>query len=113
MNKRTVIVSLLFLAAVPVALSAQAQEKTRAEVRQELIDAQRNGLNFVSETSYPDVAPVFQQQVDRQKQENSDSGMGAATAGTRDAGNAMKKTAPSDPSTCVGPVSYCNIFFGS
>ena len=48
---------------------AFAQSKTRAEVYQELIEAQQNGLNYVTDTSYPDVNPIFEAQVTRMKQE--------------------------------------------
>jgi hypothetical protein len=49
--------------------SAFAQGKTRAEVYQELIEAQQNGLNFVTDASYPDVNPIFAPQVARMKAE--------------------------------------------
>ena len=39
--------------------SAFAQEKTRAEVEQELIQAEHNGLDLVTNESYPDVSPIF------------------------------------------------------
>ena len=113
MNKRTLIFSLIFAAAAGISVNAQAQEKTRAQVRQELIEAERNGLNFVSDTSYPDVAPIFEQQAAQLKQQNSDSGMGVATTGTSDAGHIKRKTPPSDPSACVGPVSFCTLYSGS
>lgn len=113
MNSRTMILTLIVAAAAGIGINAQAQEKTRAQVRQELVEAERNGLNFVSETSYPDVAPIFAQQVARLKQQNSDSGMGAATTGTSDASHIKRKTSPSDPSGCVGPVSFCNLYSGS
>jgi hypothetical protein len=48
--------------------SAFAQGKTRAEVYQELIEAQQNGLDYVTDASYPDVSPVFAQQVAQHKQ---------------------------------------------
>ena len=48
---------------------AFAQAKTRADVYQELIDAQQNGLNYVTDTSYPDVNPIFAAQVARMTQE--------------------------------------------
>ncbi|WP_144137454.1 DUF4148 domain-containing protein [Paraburkholderia sp. BCC1884] len=48
--------------------SAFAQGKTRAEVYQELIQAQQNGLNYVTDASYPDVSPVFAQQVQQHKE---------------------------------------------
>lgn len=41
--------------------------KTRAQVYQELIDAQLNGLNYVTDTSYPEVHPSFTLQVARRK----------------------------------------------
>ncbi|QVN23050.1 DUF4148 domain-containing protein [Burkholderia pyrrocinia] len=109
MNKRTMILA----AAAGISINAQAQEKTRSQVRQELIEAERNGLNFVSDTSYPDVAPIFEQQVARLKQQNSDSGMGAATTGTSNAGRIKRETPPSYLSACVGPVSFCTIYSGS
>lgn len=48
--------------------SAFAQGKTRAEVYQELIEAEQNGLNYVTDTSYPDVNPIFAQQVAQHKE---------------------------------------------
>ena len=54
--------------AVIASPGAFAQSRTRAEVYQELIEAQQNGLNYVTETSYPDVNPMFAAQVDRMKQ---------------------------------------------
>ena len=45
-----------------------AQGKTRAEVYQELIEAQQNGLDYVTDASYPDVNPVFARQVEQHKE---------------------------------------------
>jgi hypothetical protein len=112
-NRRTMILTLILVAGAGTAINAQAQEKTRAQVRQELIEAESNGLNFVSDTSYPDVAPIFEQQAARLKQQSSASGMGVATTGTSDAGHIKRETPPSDPSACVGPVSFCTIYSGS
>ncbi len=53
----------LSVAVLAASSSAFAQGKTRAEVYQELIEAQQNGLNYVTDASYPDVSPVFAQQV--------------------------------------------------
>ena len=50
--------------------SAFSQGKTRAEVYQELIEAQQNGLNFVTDTSYPDVNPIYATQVALMKREH-------------------------------------------
>jgi hypothetical protein len=45
-----------------------AQEKTRAEVYQELVQAKQNGLDFVTDASYPDVSPMYQNTVAYLKQ---------------------------------------------
>jgi hypothetical protein len=55
--------------AVLASSSVFAQGKTRAEVYQELVEAQHNGLNYVTDTSYPDVNPMFAPQVARMKQQ--------------------------------------------
>ncbi len=57
----------LSIAVLAASSSAFAQGKTRAEVYQELIEAQQNGLNYVTDASYPDVSPVFAQQVEQHK----------------------------------------------
>ena len=109
------VLMVLTLAVSFTALStnAAAQGKTRAEVRQELIDAQNNGLNFVTDTSYPDVNPIYRQQVERLKMLHS--GSGTVTAGTSDAGR--KVDVPTDTTgakdECVGPAGFCNPYFGS
>ncbi|EIF33817.1 hypothetical protein BCh11DRAFT_01600 [Burkholderia sp. Ch1-1] len=58
----------LSVAVLAASSSAFAQGKTRAEVYQELIQAQQNGLNYVTDASYPDVSPVFAQQVEQHKE---------------------------------------------
>ena len=56
--------------AVLASSGAFAQGKTRAEVYQELTEAQPSGLNHVTQTSYPDVNPIFTAQVARMKQQH-------------------------------------------
>jgi purine nucleoside permease len=51
--------------AVLASSSAFAEGKTRAQVYQELIEAQQNGLNYVTDSSYPEVSPLYAQQVAR------------------------------------------------
>lgn len=58
----------LSVAVLAASSSAFAQGKTRAEVYQELIEAQQNGLNYVTDASYPDVSPVFAHQVEQDKE---------------------------------------------
>jgi Domain of unknown function (DUF4148) len=119
MNKSYVFgLSMMLLASAGIASNASAQEKTRAEVRQELIQAENNGLRFVTNASYPDVSPVFAQQVARLK-EQSESGTGAdmsgsSAAGQREAaGKAGIGESHAAIPACVGPVSFCTPYFGS
>ena len=58
----------LSLVVLAASSSAFAEGKTRAQVYQELIEAQQNGLNYVTDASYPDVSPVFAQQVAHNKE---------------------------------------------
>ncbi|MFL9991603.1 protein of unknown function [Burkholderia sp. GAS332] len=58
----------LSLVVLAASSSAFAEGKTRAQVYQELIEAQQNGLNYVTDASYPDVSPVFAQQVKHNKE---------------------------------------------
>ena len=66
MNKFAISVLLVTLASS----SAFAQGKTRAEVYQELIEAQNNGLNYITDTSYPDINPVYAKVVEQMQQQH-------------------------------------------
>jgi hypothetical protein len=110
--KRIVIVSLILYAGVGIATSAPAQEKTREQVRQELIEAESNGLNSVTDASSTDVAPIAEEQAAGLKQQKDYGGTGAEMTGGSDAGHIKRKTSPSASPACVGPVSFCDIFFG-
>ena len=69
-------------AAVLVSSSAFAQGLTRAEVRQQLVEAQQNGSEYVTDASYPDVSPAFQNQLaHRQQNANAYGGVAAMVLG--------------------------------
>jgi hypothetical protein len=72
----------IVLAALSIAVlassSAFAEGKTRAQVYQELIEAQQNGLDYVTDSSYPAVNPIFAQQVARLQQQAVDSSASAS-----------------------------------
>jgi Domain of unknown function (DUF4148) len=68
--------AMVLLASTGIASNASAQERIRADVRQELIQAEDNGLRFVTDASYPDVAPSLVPQVAR-LQRQGEGGMGA------------------------------------
>ncbi|WP_322046310.1 DUF4148 domain-containing protein [Paraburkholderia sp. J67] len=102
--RRVLIATLVAAASVGAVTSASAQGLTREQVRQQLIEAEANGSRFVTDASYPDVSPVFAQQVAHSAPAHETSGMGMPVAGTSESG------APR--AACVGPVSYCNIYTG-
>ncbi|WP_374992458.1 DUF4148 domain-containing protein [Paraburkholderia sp. SARCC-3016] len=87
--------------------SAFAQAKTREQIRQELVQAENDGSRFVTDASYPDVSPMYQQQVAQMKAQHAHSDEGSGNSGTSLSGRRAEK-----PRACVGPVSYCNPYFG-
>jgi Domain of unknown function (DUF4148) len=98
-------------AAVLVSSSAFAQGLTRAEVRQQLVEAQQNGSEYVTNASYPDISPVFQSQAANQ-QKNANA-YGGVKAGSNMSAPRASTTRTQSPEACVGPVSFCNIYAGS
>ena len=106
-TNRVLTISLLSLACIGFAGTASAEGLTRAKVRQQLIQAETDGARLVTDTSYPDVSPVYAQQVERQKLRKQSFG-GVASA-TSTAAGARQDT----PSDCVGPAGFCTPYFGS
>lgn len=104
--RRMAIASLAAVMCLGAAAGASAQGLTRAEVRQQLIEAEANGSQFVTDTSYPEVSPVFAQQAARAKAAAQPDAMGAAMHGTSDSGAPRM-------AQCVGPESFCNLYSGS
>ena len=79
-----------------------------------MIQAEQNGSQFVTDASYPDVAPIYQQQVAHRQAAQDNEGVGAGLSGTHAAGSRMPATGTNGGmSSCVGPVSYCTVYFGS
>jgi hypothetical protein len=104
---KTLTMSVVVLALAVDFSNAFAQAKTREQVRQELIQAEKDGSRFVTDASYPDVSPMYQQQVAQMKAQHTNSGEGVGTSGSSLSGGRIEKPRP-----CVGPVSYCNPYFG-
>jgi Domain of unknown function (DUF4148) len=112
MKRSLIALSMIFLAMAGITSNAFAQEKTRAEVGQELIQAENNGLRFVTDTSYPEINPIFEQQAARLKQQ-SESSVGADMTGSSVTGTTrFAKNRPA-AQACVGPVDFCTPYFGS
>ncbi|MGF6771478.1 hypothetical protein P3T18_003965 [Paraburkholderia sp. GAS199] len=114
--------SMILLASAGAVTNASAQEKTRAEVRQELIQAENNGLNLVTDTSYPEINPIYAQQAAQeqaqaqtqaQATQSRDTDVGGSMAGSSATGQRAPAHMTMDPNNCVGPVSFCSLYFGS
>jgi Domain of unknown function (DUF4148) len=101
--------------AAPVLSFAQSNAPvTRAEVRADLVRLEQAGYNpsIGNDADYPAAIQAAEAKVAAQDApqttQSSYGGMpqnGATSSGTR-------KHASTD-SSCVGPVSFCNVFFGS
>lgn len=79
-TRRPLIVSLASLvtfACIGALSTASAQGLTRAQVREQLIEAQANGSQFVTDSSYPDVTPRIR------TASRAREGATATTAGTQ------------------------------
>lgn len=104
--------ALVTLAIAGFASAASAQGLTRAEVRQQLVEAAANGSPFVSDTSYPDVSPVFAQRFAHVNAQNPD--YGPAMSGSSVSGGGTASVNHRDVAdNCVGPASFCAIYRGS
>ncbi|OLL31468.1 hypothetical protein BTH42_11015 [Burkholderia sp. SRS-W-2-2016] len=126
MNAKLVIAIVLAGASIQTAFADPSFAKTRAEVYQELVEAQKNGWTVaVSDASYPDIARIYEHQYQQKTSEKTAAAATAATSGegpeahgTSQSGApkaVMPKSGRSQIRTddCVGPVSYCNVYFGS
>ncbi|KAB0644059.1 DUF4148 domain-containing protein [Burkholderia latens] len=96
-----------------VAAPASAQALTRAQVRQQLIDAENDGSRFVTDTSYPEASPLFQRQAEQMPQRQAETAVGSAPATTSEAGRPAMSPSVPRAAACVGPESFCTPYFGS
>ncbi|GAB7524930.1 DUF4148 domain-containing protein [Paraburkholderia sp. 2C] len=112
MNKITVAAMLAAtLLAGPIVAHAQTSDPvTRAEVRADLVRVEQAGYNPSTgeDVNYP--ADI--QAADAKLAARQDSSYGGVAQGTSASGSKWHKHA-SMGSSCVGPVSFCNIYFGS
>jgi hypothetical protein len=121
--KAIVVAAVLSALVSQVAFAAEPYgPRTRAQVHAELIEAQENGLRYVTEASYPDVAVIHQERVKKMREaraakvanaEIGQSGEGPAIVGTSDAGSGTPHHGADRGEKCVGPASFCNLYFGS
>jgi hypothetical protein len=88
---------------------------TRAQVRAELIQLEQAGYHVGDgdQTTYPVQIQAAEAKVAAQdSQQVANNAVGGTTNSTSAAGSPMHLPKPS-PSSCVGPESYCNVFFGN
>jgi hypothetical protein len=106
--------ALIALASAGFASAASAQALSRAEVRQQLVEAQADatGSRPVSNASYPDTSPANQQQVAQAHQQASGYGPGMPGSTAAGSGSMMSDHRPAQ-GDCVGPASFCSIYFGN
>jgi hypothetical protein len=97
--------SVVLLASAGIVSNASAQEKTRAQVRQELIQAEVDGSGFVTDASYSGIAPVLAQQAARLKPQY-ESETGTEMSGSSAVG---RRSMPAR----TGPITFCTPFCGS
>ncbi|REG51898.1 uncharacterized protein DUF4148 [Paraburkholderia sp. BL6669N2] len=115
------IVTLWLTSALLISSAVQAQGLTRVEVKQQLTEAQADGLQYVTESSYPFVHPSFSHMVKvkvvaqpAQSGEGAEGDEGGVPAGSQESGRAPHgNPMPGGNPHCVGPVSFCDIYSGS
>ncbi|HEY4352924.1 MAG TPA: DUF4148 domain-containing protein [Paraburkholderia sp.] len=122
------IATLLVMAAAltaPVLSFAQSTDGlTRAQVRAELVQLERAGYNpqTAADASYPQEIQLAEAKVAAENgaantastantAQTDDAVGGMPGYGSSDSGKPMKHSRTMD--SCVGPVSFCNIYFGS
>jgi hypothetical protein len=100
--------------AAPVLSFAQTNAPvTRAEVRADLVRLEQAGYNPSSgdDANYPaDIQAAEAKVASQSAPQATQSYGGVAQNGSSSSG--MREQASTD-SSCVGPVSFCNVFFGS
>lgn len=84
--------------------------KTRAQVRQELIEAQQSGWRYVTDASYPGISAMHAGRAEKQAADTQVASANEPAPKAVSSGRAQPAGRRSD---CEGPVSFCNIYFGS
>jgi hypothetical protein len=98
-------------AAVLVSSSAFAQELSRSEVHQQLVQSEQDGLRSYTNASDPVIGSIYQDQAALQ-QNDADSYGGVAARSAESTARAVMPAAASRDA-CVGPHSFCDIYAGS
>ncbi|KVO22191.1 hypothetical protein WJ74_35485 [Burkholderia ubonensis] len=112
MKYKILAITLATTFASPVAFADALSGKTRAQVYQELIEAKANGLDYVTDTSYPDISPLHAARfASKAKQSEKRTVADTRSEATPTSSNSMSRAAYEEP--CVGPRTFCNPHTGS
>jgi hypothetical protein len=104
--------SMILIASAAAVTNASAQEVTRAQVRAELVQLEQAGYSPSRgvDVTYPADIQAAEAKVAAQDSMSRDAVGGTPLNGSSAAGSRMHT---SMQSSCVGPVSFCNIYAGS
>jgi hypothetical protein len=84
--------------------------KTRAQVHEELIEAQRSGLRYVTDVSYPEISAVHAGRVGKR---GADTRVASAREPSAKAVSSGRAQPEAQQTACQGPISFCSTYFGS
>ncbi|HTR08513.1 MAG TPA: DUF4148 domain-containing protein [Paraburkholderia sp.] len=115
------------LASPVVSLAQNTAPVTRAQVREELIRLEAAGYHIGDgdHTTYPAEIQAAEAKIAAQdspqeannaapdSQQGANDAVGGTTLNGTSAAGSYQQLPKSSPSSCVGPASYCNIFFGN
>jgi hypothetical protein len=115
---KTLVSTLIIFTALTSPLVCFAQSNapvTRAEVRADLVKVEKAGYDpsVANDIHYPEDIEAAEAKIAAQdNRKMASDAVGGTTTGTSAAG-ARAHVAHYLPSSCVGPLSFCNIFFGN
>jgi hypothetical protein len=112
---KSLIATLLATSILAAPLLVQAQESnapvTRAEVRADLVRLEQTGYDASRgvDATYPADIQAAEAKVAAENAQQANGGMGGVSPGTASG----SRTTSEKPGTCVGPVSFCNLYAGN
>lgn len=111
-TKFAIALSIALIASASMITNASAQEVTRAQVRAELVQLEHAGYSpsSGSDPQYPADIQAAEAKVAAQDNVSHDAVGGSPLKGSSASGS---RTHTAAGSSCVGPVSFCNIYAGS
>ncbi|KVE28484.1 hypothetical protein WS67_06950 [Burkholderia singularis] len=87
--------------------------KTRAEVYQELVEAKANGLDYITDASYPEISPFYAHRFANKTKSQQPVHAVADTRSETRSGSTRELSEAYQEERCVGPRTFCNPYTGS